>query len=164
MESDYPRRYLEKLYRHHFFHKWDGWREEIFQIMWKALFEANIRYRRYRCCCDFEDYAEAVIVKKVNRWMKQNNRYYYRYLSLDKPFVDSEETMLSTYIAADDMFCSIELYDFISRLSFIKYAVCKGYILQYFDEEIAYKLHITLKQLEEIKLELQQDFTVEYLL
>ena len=132
--------------------------------MWKALFEANIRYRRYRCCCDFEDYAEAVIVKKVNRWMKQNNRYYYRYLSLDKPFVDSEETMLSTYIATDDMFCSIELYDFISRLSFIKYAVCKGYILQYFDEEIAYKLHITLKQLEEIKLELQQDFTVGYLL
>ena len=164
MESDYPRRYLEKLYRHHFFHKWDGWREEIFQIMWKALFEANIRYRRYRFCCDFEDYAEAVIVKKVNRWMKQNNRYYYRYLSLDKPFVDSEETMLSTYIATDDMFCSIELYDFISRLSFIKYAVCKGYILQYFDEEIAYKLHITLKQLEEIKLELQQDFTVGYLL
>lgn len=164
MESDYPKRYLEKLYRHHFFHKWDGWREEIFQIMWKALFEANIRYRRYRCCCDFEGYAEAVIVKKVNRWMKQNNRYYYRYLSLDKPFVDSEETMLSTYIAADDMFCSIELYDFISRLSFIKYAVCKGYILQYFDEEIAYKLHITLKQLEEIKLELQQDFTVGYLL
>ena len=124
----------------------------------------SLRYRRYRCCCDFEDYAEAVIVKKVNRWMKQNNRYYYRYLSLDKPFVDSEETMLSTYIAADDMFCSIELYDFISRLSFIKYAVCKGYILQYFDEEIAYKLHITLKQLEEIKLELQQDFTVGYLL
>ena len=115
MESDYPKRYLEKLYRHHFFHKWDGWREEIFQIMWKALFEANIRYRRYRFCCDFEDYAEAVIVKKVNRWMKQNNRYYYRYLSLDKPFVDSEETMLSTYIAADDMFCSIELYDFISE-------------------------------------------------
>ena len=164
MESDYPKRYLEKLYRHPFFHKWDGWREEIFQIMWKALFEANIRYRRYRCCCDFEDYAEAVIVKKVNRWMKQNNRYYYRYLSLDKPFAESEETMLSTYIAADDMFCSIELYDFISRLSFIKYAVYKGYILQYFDEEIAYKLHITLKQLEEIKLELQQDFTVGYLL
>ena len=164
MENDYPKRYLEKLYRHHFFHKWDGWREEIFQIMWKALFEANIRYRRYRFCCDFEDYAEAVIVKRVNRWMKQNNRYYYRYLSLDKPFVDSEETMLSTYIGADDMFCSIELYDVLCRLSFIKYAVCKGYILQYFDEEIAYKLHITLKQLEEIKLELQQDFTVGYLL
>lgn len=164
MGSDYPKRYLEKLYRHHFFYKWDGWREEIFQIMWKALFEANIRYRRYRSRYSFEDYAEAVIVKKVNSWMKQNHRYYYRYLSLDKPFIDSEETMLSTYIAADDMFCSVELYDFISRLSFIKYAVCKGYILQYFDEEIAYKLHITLKQLEEIKLELQQDFTVGYLL
>lgn len=63
MENDYPKHYLEKLYRHHFFHKWNGWREEIFQIMWKALFEANIRYRRYRCRYSFEDYAEAVIVK-----------------------------------------------------------------------------------------------------
>ena len=164
MENNYPKHYLEKLYRHYFFYKWDGWREDIFQIMWKGLFEANKRYRRYRCRCDFEDYAETVILKKVNSWMKENHRYYYRYLSLDKPFADSEETMQSTYIAADDTFCSLELYDFISRLSFIKYAVCKGYILRYYDEEIAAGLYLSKEQLEGIKMELWQDFTVGYLI
>lgn len=34
----------------------------------------------------FEEYAEKVIIKKVDHWITENGYYYYNYKSLDEPF------------------------------------------------------------------------------
>lgn len=164
MQDKYPDRFVERIFCKHYRAKWSYWEEEIRQVMWTSLFESYRRYKRYKSIYHFEEYAEKVIVKNVGYWIKENGYYRYWYLPLDRPFRDSDETMLSTYLTCDDIFCPLELYDFISRLSFIKFIICKGYILKYRDEEITKRLNITNERLEEIKIELQQDFKQGYLI
>ena len=163
MLNKYYEAFLNRLYQHNYSERW-YWKEEIWQIMWTALLEAHQRYKRYAGISRFEEYAEKVIIKKVDHWITENGYYFYNYKSLDEPFRDSETSVLTTYIACEEDFCSLELFNFISGLGLIKYIVCKGYILRRKDEDIIDRLSITRERLEEIKTELREDFRKGYLL
>lgn len=162
MQDNYPTIFLNRLFEKHYSFRWGFQKNEIHQIMWSSLIESFRRYERYHPKAHFEEYAEKVIVDDVGRWITENGYYRYQYLSLDKPFRDSDDTMLSVFLADENVFCSLELFDFISHLSFIKFAVCKSYILRYDDEEIVRWLGISSERLEKIKIELQQDFIQGY--
>lgn len=162
MQDNYPTIFLNRLFDKYYSFRWEYREDEIRQIMWTSLFESLRKYERYHPKTHFEEYAEKVIVDDVGRWITENGYYCYRYLSLDKPFRDSDDTMLSVFLADEDTFCSLELFDFISRLSFIKFAICKSYIYRFDDEDIVRWLGISGKRLGEIKAELQQDFIQGY--
>ena len=155
--------YLDSIYLYYYREKW-YWKEEIWQIMWTELFVAKERYRRFAGVGRFEDYAEKVITKSVDKWITENNRYAYGNRSLNEAFWDSDEEILPTYLAYEEEFCSLELFDFISGLSLIKYIICKEYILRRTDDAIVDRLNITHERLNEIKLELQDDFRRGYLI
>lgn len=155
--------FLNRIYLMYYREKW-YWKEDIWQLMWKAFLTAKKRYRRYAGICCFDEYAEKVILYTVDEWITENNRYRFGYRSLDEPFWDSDTPILSSYIAYEERHCPLELFDFISRLSVIKYIVCKEYILRRKDDVITDRLNITQDRLEEIKAELRRDFTEGYLI
>lgn len=163
MPNKYYEAFLNRLYQHYYKERW-YWKEDIWQIMWTELLEAHRRYKRYAGISRFEEYAEKVITKKVNHWITENGYYYYNYKSLDEPFWDSETPILTTYIASEQDFCPLELFDFTSGLGLIKFIICKEYILRRKDEDIIDRLNMTRERLEEIKSELREDFRKGYLL
>ena len=162
MQDNYPTVFLNRLFDKYYSFRWKYCEDEIRQIMWTSLLESLRRYEQYHPKIRFDEYAEKVIADDVGRWITENEYYCYRYLSLDKPLSDSEYTMLSAFHADENTYCSLELFDFISRLSFIKFTICKSYILRYDDEDIIRGLGISSERLEEIKIELQQDFIQGY--
>lgn len=163
MENKILSAYLNSIYLFYYREKW-YWKEEIWQIMWKALLDARKRYKRFAGISRFEDYAEKVITKNVNKWISENNLYAFGYKSLNETFWDSDEEKLPTYLSFEEEFCPIELYDFISGLSLIKYIICKEYILRRTDDDIVDRLNISYDRLNELKLELQDDFRNGYLI
>lgn len=163
MVNKYIESFLEQLYIRNYL-RYENWKAEIIQIMWEALYEARKRHRRYAGVYNLEEYAEKVILNRVDRWIKQNGRYLFGNLSLNqKVGNDSEEEMID-FLVGDEPFCSVELFDFLLQLSRIKFLICKAYIFCYEDDEIVVLLNTTKERLNEIKLELQEDFRKGYLI
>ena len=162
MVNKYIEAFLEQLYIRNYL-RYENWKAEIIQIMWESLYEARKRYRRYAGIYDLEEYAEKVILNRVDRWIKQNGRYLFGNLSFNQKVGDDGEEEMINFLVSEEPFCSVELFDFLLQLSRIKFLICKAYIFCYEDDEIAVLLNITKERLDEIKLELQEDFRKGYL-
>lgn len=162
MVNKYIEAFLEQLYIRNYL-RYENWKAEIIQIMWESLYEARKRYRRYAGIYDLEEYAEKVILNRVDRWIKQNGRYLFGNLSLNQKVGDDGEEKMINFLVSEEPFCSVELFDFLLQLSRIKFLICKAYIFCYEDDEIAVLLNITKERLDEIKLELQEDIRKGYL-
>lgn len=163
MVNKYIEAFFERLYVRYYLH-YENWKAEIIQIMWEALYEARKRYRRYAGIYDLEEYAEKVILNNVDRWITQNGLYLFGNLSLNQKVGDNSEEEMIDFLVSDEPFCSVELFDFLLQLSKIKFLICKAYIFCYEDDEIAVLLNITKERLNEIKLELKEDFRKGYLI
>ena len=97
MVNEYIEAFFEQLYARYYF-RYENWKAEIIQIMWEALYEARKWYRRYAGVYNLEEYAEKVILNRVDRWIKQNGRYLFGNLSLNQKVGDnSEEEMIGQY-------------------------------------------------------------------
>ena len=158
--------YIENLFEQLFnkkYYRYKNLKAEIMQIMWAALYVAQERYRRYAGIYEPEYYAEKVILNHVDQWIKENGFYRFGTVSLNQKLGDNACEMIEL-LADECPYRSLELFDFLSRLSRIKYMICKAYIFFYKDSEIADLLSITRKRLNEIKRELQDDFRKGYLI
>ena len=162
MVNKYVEDFFARLFSERYARYW-YWKAEITQIMWTALYEARDRYRRYAGAYELEKYAEKVIVYHVDRWISDNKHHQLACFSLNQKIVDNTSEMIELLVY-DEPFCSLELFDFLSQLSRIKYLICKAYIFYYEDEDIASLLCISKDRLDEIKRELQDDFREGYLL
>ena len=163
MVNEYIEAFFEQLYVRYYL-RYENWKAEIIQIMWEALYEARKRHRRYAGIYDLKEYAEKVILYHVDLWIKQNGRYLFGNLSLNQKVGDDSEEEMIDFLESDEPFCSVELFDFLLQLSRIKFLICKAYIFCYEDDEIVVLLNITKERLNEIKLELQEDFREGYLI
>ena len=65
MVNKYIEAFLEQLYIRNFL-RYENWKAEIIQIMWESLYEARKRHRRYAGIYDLEEYAEKVILNRVD--------------------------------------------------------------------------------------------------